>query len=81
MVETTVDNAADADDDHDQPERSRRFPYDQSLLSALVNRWRPETHNFHMPFGEIAVMLQDVSMLTGLSLHGRPIGPSVTGAS
>jgi len=31
-----------------------------------------------MPFGEMAVTLQDVSMLTGLPIQGSPIGPSVT---
>ena len=35
-------------------------------------------HTFHMPFGEMTVTLQDVSMLTGLPIRGRPIGPSVT---
>ena len=59
-------------------ERSCRFPYDLSLISALVDRWRPETHTFHMPFGEMSVTLQDVSMLTGLLISGELIGPSVT---
>jgi len=80
MVEATGEDAGDAEDggDDEDAERSRRFPYDQSLLSALVDRWRPETHTFHMPFAEMAVTLQDVSMLTGLPLRGRPIGPFVT---
>ena len=38
----------------------------------------PEMHTFHMPFEEMTVTLQDVSMLTGLPIRGRPIGPSVT---
>ena len=58
-------------------ERSRRFPFDRSLLTALVDRWRPETHTFHLPFGEMTVTLQDVAMLTGLPIAGAAIGPSI----
>ena len=58
-------------------ERSRRFPFDRSLLSALVDRWRPEMHTFHLPFGEMTVTLQDVAMLIGLPIAGAAIGPNV----
>ena len=44
-----------------------------SLLSALMDRWRPETHTFHMPFGEITVTLKDVAMITGLPIRGAPL--------
>src|SRR5438105_15963406 len=44
-----------------------------SLLSALVDRWRPETHTFHMPFGEITVTLKDVAIITGLPIRGTPV--------
>ena len=63
------------EEEEGQLERSRQFPFDRSLISALVDRWRPKTHTFHMPFGEMAVTLQDVSMLTGLPISGDP--PSV----
>ena len=49
--------------------------YDHSLLTALVDRWRPETHTFHFRWGEMAPTLQDVSYLLGLPLAGEAIGP------
>ena len=44
-----------------------------SLIAGLVERWRPETHTFHMPFGEMTVTLQDVSSLWGLAISGTPV--------
>lgn len=46
---------------------------DWSLLSALVERWRPETHTFHLPMGECTVTLQDVGVLLGLPIDGNPV--------
>ena len=65
----------DDGDVHAGPERSRRFPFDRSLLTALVDRWRPETHTFHLPFGEMAPTLQDVSLLLGLPIAGGAAFP------
>uniref|UniRef100_A0A8I6WQ49 Aminotransferase-like plant mobile domain-containing protein n=1 Tax=Hordeum vulgare subsp. vulgare TaxID=112509 RepID=A0A8I6WQ49_HORVV len=54
---------------------SKHTSIDGSLLTCLVDRWRPETHTFHFRWGEMAPTLQDVSMLLGLPLAGNPIGP------
>ncbi|KAL1348887.1 hypothetical protein AAHE18_07G112700 [Arachis hypogaea] len=43
------------------------------LLSALVERWRPETHTFHLPVGEVTVTLEDVSYILGLPINGKAI--------
>lgn len=39
-------------------------PFDRSLLSCWADRWRPETHTFHLPCEEMTITLQDVAMLT-----------------
>jgi hypothetical protein len=49
------------------------FQHDSSLIAAFLDRWRLETHLFHLPVGEMMVSLQDVVMLFGLPL-GRPDG-------
>ena len=54
---------------------------DRSLLTALVDRWRPETHTFHLPYGEMAPTLQDVAYLLGLPLDGDAVGPREVGPS
>ncbi|RYQ99457.1 hypothetical protein Ahy_B07g087388 isoform D [Arachis hypogaea] len=49
---------------------SEWFWLDEPLVSAFVERWRPETHTFHLPFGECTVTLQDVAFQLGLPVDG-----------
>jgi hypothetical protein len=53
---------------------------DSTALMALVDRWRPETHTFHLPCGEITVTLQDIAMILGLPIDGAPVSGTVSPA-
>ena len=48
---------------------------DWPLITCLIERWQPETHMFHVPFGEMTITLQDVAIILGLRIHE----PVVTG--
>ncbi|WVZ77406.1 hypothetical protein U9M48_025276 [Paspalum notatum var. saurae] len=51
-----------------------RFSYDFSLPAALVDRWRPETHTFHLTVGEMAPTLHRV-VPAWVAVEGRCHGP------
>ncbi|KAF1864440.1 hypothetical protein Lal_00021862 [Lupinus albus] len=47
------------------------------LVTALVERWRPETHTFHLPNGKCIVTLEDVAYQLGLPIDGDVVtGPT-----
>ena len=46
---------------------------DWHLITAFVERWRPETHTFHLPYGECTITLQDVAIQLGLPIDGLPV--------
>ncbi|RYR01971.1 hypothetical protein Ahy_B06g080834 [Arachis hypogaea] len=50
-------------------------PVDPSmdLRRAFVERWRPETHTFHLPWGECTITVEDVAMQLGLPIDGEPV--------
>ncbi|KAF1899549.1 hypothetical protein Lal_00019677 [Lupinus albus] len=55
----------------------RSFNIDLCLITALVERWRPETHTFHLPHGECTITLEDVSLQIGVNVNNLPLaGPT-----
>ncbi|XP_019427220.1 PREDICTED: serine/threonine-protein phosphatase 7 long form homolog [Lupinus angustifolius] len=50
------------------------------LITALVERWRSETHTFHLPIGECIVTLEDVTYQLGLSVN-RAVITGITSAN
>ncbi|KAE8785457.1 serine/threonine-protein phosphatase 7 [Hordeum vulgare] len=47
-----------------------------AAVTTLIDRWRSETHSFHLRTGEMTVTLQDVSMITALPIEGKPLSMS-----
>lgn len=50
---------------------------DNAALTMLVDRWRSETHTFHLPFGEMTITLEDIAMVFGLRVDGRVMTRSI----
>ncbi|MBA0782150.1 hypothetical protein Gotri_003013, partial [Gossypium trilobum] len=54
----------------------RRCKFDPKCISALIERWRPETYTFHLPCGECIITLEDVQLQLGLSVDGSALTES-----
>ncbi|MBA0729158.1 hypothetical protein Golax_025926, partial [Gossypium laxum] len=50
---------------------------DPTLISALVERWRPEIHTFHLPCDECTITLENVALQLSLSVDGSIVTRSV----
>lgn len=53
--------------------RAGYYILDHSLITALIERWRPKTHTFHLSCVEATVTLEDVALLWGLPIDGLPV--------
>ncbi|KAI0503599.1 hypothetical protein KFK09_014533 [Dendrobium nobile] len=59
----------------------RYLRMDHHLLTALVERWSPQTNSFHLTVGEMTITLQDVAMILGVNIDGPAlVGHTVVGA-
>ncbi|KAG8490961.1 hypothetical protein CXB51_014752 [Gossypium anomalum] len=53
---------------------------DLKLISALIERWGPGTHIFHLPCRECTITLEDVQLQLGLPVDGSAVTGSVQSA-
>ncbi|CAN1729177.1 Protein MAIN-LIKE 2 [Linum perenne] len=59
-----------------------RLTPDPEVITALIERWRPETNIFHLYHGEATITLEDMHFITGLSVDGLAVtsaDPILTG--
>ena len=55
-----------------------RIKINGEIVNAFVERWRPETHTFHLTCGEATITLQDVSVLLALPVDDNPLIGNIT---
>ena len=53
--------------------RVLNIDFDHALITTLVERWRSETHSFHLPHGEMTITLQDMEVIIGVPIDGLPM--------
>jgi hypothetical protein len=54
--------------------------FNATAITTMVDRWRLETHSFHLPCGEMTVTFEDVAMILGLLIRGCPVTGRVDSA-
>jgi hypothetical protein len=47
--------------------------FNAATNTAMADRWKLETHSFHLPCGEMKVALENMAMILGLLIRGQPI--------
>ncbi|XP_017428635.2 protein MAIN-LIKE 1-like [Vigna angularis] len=53
--------------------KASNMDINHQLVTALVERWRIETHTFHFPLGESTITLEDVALQLGLPIEGHAV--------
>ena len=43
-------------------------PFNPAALTMMIDRWRLETHSFHLPGREMTITLEDAAMILGLKI-------------
>ncbi|MFQ6636676.1 hypothetical protein Gotur_013274 [Gossypium turneri] len=51
----------------------RGYKLDPKLISALIERWRPKTHTFHLPCRECTITLENVQLQLRLPVDGSAL--------
>ncbi|CAN0847351.1 Protein MAIN-LIKE 1 [Linum grandiflorum] len=46
--------------------------YDHTLLVAFIERWKPDTNIFHMPFGKMTITLHDIFHILRIPIKENP---------
>jgi hypothetical protein len=54
--------------------------FNTMTITMMVDRWRLKTHSLHLPCGEMMVTLEDLAMILGLPIRGRPVTSCVESA-
>jgi len=52
-----------------------------ALFMTLCERWHTETSSFHLPVGEMTIILDDVACLLHIPIKGDHVEPSKEGVS
>ncbi|MBA0753768.1 hypothetical protein Gogos_000037, partial [Gossypium gossypioides] len=57
------------------------YKLDPKLISAFIERWRPETHTLYLPCRECIITLEDMQLQLGLPVDGSVFTGSTQSAN